>query len=128
MGMTRTAVALVGATMLLVSCSGGGSEPELESYASIVDMGEALQDAGIGCGDLVDTEPPEDADAGERLPSEAGTCGDVQLFLFEDENARDKWLTLGSSFGNVVTGPNWTVIAPDEDTADEIADALGGET
>ena len=129
MGMTRAVGVLFGAMLLLSSCSGGSSEPELQSYESITDMGEALQDAGIGCGDLVDVEPPKGADADQRLPSEAGACGEVQLFLFADEAARDKWLTLGTAFsGNVVTGPNWTVIAPDEDTADEVADALGGET
>jgi hypothetical protein len=124
-GMTR-AVPLLVALLLLSSCS---DDPDPRSYDSVADMGETLEDAGIGCGDLVNVEPPEGEDANQRLPEEAGSCGEVQLFLFEDEAARDKWLTLGTSFsGNVVSGPNWTVIAPDETTADEIADALGGET
>ena len=123
--MTRGIGVLFAAALLLSAC--GGSDPQ--SYSGLTEMGEALEGAGIGCGDLVVMDQPKDADAEKSLPTESGDCGGVQLFLFEDENARDKWLTLGGKFSeHVVTGPNWTVIAPDEDAAEEIADALGGET
>ena len=123
--MTRGIAVLFAGAVLLSSC--GGSDPQ--SYSGLTEMGEALEDAGIGCEDPTIIDQPKDADAGQSLPSESGSCGEVQLFLFEDESARDKWLNLGGTFSeHIVTGPNWTVIAPDEDTAEEIADALGGET
>jgi hypothetical protein len=123
--MTRGIGVLFAAALLLSSC--GGSDPQ--SYSSVTDMGEALQEAGVGCGDLKVVDQATGSGDEESLPSQTGNCGEVQLFLFEDESARDKWLTLGGTFSeNIATGPNWTVIAPDEDTAEEIADALGGET
>ena len=116
---------LFGAALLLSSC--GGSDPQ--SYASVTDMGEALQEAGVACDDLTAVDQATGAEGEESLPSQTGDCGEVQLFLFEDESARDKWLNLGGTFSeHIVTGPNWTLIAPDEDTAEEIANALGGET
>ena len=125
----RTIPALCLVALSLASC--GGDDPT--SYASITDMAADLQAGGVDCADATVRDLPAAENGSETLPSESGSCtsGDdtIQLFVFDDTDARDKWLNLGSRFSNdVVTGPNWTVIAPDEGSAEDIADALGGET
>jgi hypothetical protein len=127
--MFRTTLAVIGVAGLLGAC--GGSDPR--SYPGVDALAEALRDGGVECSDLVVADAPTGEDAGKSLPKDAGTCGSddegLQLFVFADVEARDKWLTLGKMFSeNVVTGPNWTVIAQNEDAAERVADALEGET
>ena len=125
----RTIPALCLVALLVAGCD--GDEPK--SYSSITAMAADLEAGGVDCGDPVLVDLPTAENGAETLPAETGNCssGDdsIQLFVFDDAEARDKWLNLGSRFSeDVVTGPNWTVIAPDGGSAEEIADALGGET
>ena len=110
-------VAAIGLALLLASCS-----PGPESYKDVDAIVTAMGEADLAC-DEVPSEPPGD------IVRDQGTCrtggSEHDIFVFEDEKARDRWLVVGGGIGEVVVGPNWVVV-PGED-ADDVADALDGE-
>ena len=98
----------------LAGCGGGAEE-----YPSVGDIAVALGDEGIDC-DIEESSPGE-------LVADYGICGDLDLFVFDDEGDRDRWLEVGADLGEVVVGPNWAILPDNDDDAEDIADALGGD-
>ena len=111
--MRAMLLACVAAAALFAGCSGGAGE-----YGTVADVAAALEDAGIACRSV------ESSPAAE-LVAEQGTCGGHDLYVFDDEGARDRWLEVGAGLGDVVVGPNWAIVPGDG--AGAIADALGGD-
>jgi hypothetical protein len=114
----RIVAALVFA-LLATGCSGGP-----ETYTGVDELVSALEAGGVECTNV-------QIGGGAQLVKESGGCAwerrPLGLFVFSDERNRDDWLQVGRSFGSEVIGPNWVVIAPDDDGAAEIAGALDGE-
>jgi hypothetical protein len=100
--------------VVFAGCGGGP-----DGFESVDDIAAALSDEGIDC--EIETSSPG------RLVADYGTCGALDLFVFDSEGDRDRWLNVGADLGEVVVGPNWTVLADSEGDAREIADALGGD-
>jgi hypothetical protein len=100
--------------VVLTGCSGGAEE-----YPSVGDIAVALGDEGIEC-DIDSSSPGE-------LVADYGTCGELDLFVFDSEDDRDRWLKVGADLGDVVVGPNWAILPDDDGDAREIAEALGGD-
>lgn len=107
-------VSLCVIAVVFAACGGGPDE-----YDSVGDIAAALSDEGIDC--EITTSSPG------RLVADYGTCGELDLFVFDSEEDRDRWLNVGADLGEVVIGPNWTVLARSKGDAREIADALGGD-
>lgn len=105
------------AALALVSCS-----PEPETYGDVNAVAAALEEADLSCVE-VSTSPPGD------IVRDQGTCkaagSEHDIFVFADEDARDRWLEIGGGLGEVVVGPNWVVI-PDGESG-PVAEALAGE-
>jgi hypothetical protein len=127
--------------LLLALCSvAAGCGRDAQRFGSARALVEALNDGGAECAGYAASTPVPEATSGpafqtgsgESLVDESGTCSigsaTVQVFTFASVADRDRWLTLGRKIGPVVVGPNWTVLAPDRQTADEIAGATGGTT
>ena len=111
----KTFVSLCVVTAVVFAGCGGGAD----EFESVKDMAAALSDEGIDC--EIETSSPG------RLVADYGTCGELDLFVFDSEDDRDRWLKVGSELGEVAVGPNWTILPDDEADAQKIADALGGE-
>jgi hypothetical protein len=111
--MRAVVLACVAVSVLAAGCDRGPEE-----FATVADIAAALEDEGIDC-PSVESEPSGD------LVAEQGTCGGHDLYVFDDEKDRDRWLSVGAGLGNVVVGPNWAIVPGD--AARDIADALGGD-
>lgn len=112
--MKAVASVCVVVAVVFAGCGGGAEE-----YPSVGDIAVALGDEGIDC-DIDSSSPGE-------LVADYGTCGELDLFVFDDEGDRDRWLKVGADLGEVVVGPNWTILLDDAGEAQKIADALGGD-
>jgi len=114
----KALIAAVLSLFLLVACSG-----QAETYSTTAELTGALQDEGVSCADLTQ-------DSAAELVTERASCSvsgtDVDIYLFDDETDRERWLEIGAGLGEVVLGPNWAIATTDEDLSREIADALGG--
>ena len=100
----------------------GACSPAPESYASGNAVVAALRAEGIICTDYSAGEEAE-------LLSDRGSCTSgedaIDIYVFDDDADRDRWLAVGAGLSDVVIGPNWVVQAAGQ--ADEVADALGGD-
>lgn len=112
----------VGIALLFVTalgaCSGGP-----DRYGSAAAVAAALRASDVSC---------ESYTAGTKtaeLVADQGSCtsGDSELviYVFDDVRARDRWLGVGESLGDVVVGPNWVVGS--REGAAAVADALNAE-
>jgi hypothetical protein len=111
--MKQLVLTCVAVSVLVAGCGGGP-----ETFSSVAGVAAALEDEGIDCRSV---EPARSGD----LVAEQGTCDGHDLYVFDDEGDRDRWLAVGEGFGDVVVGPNWAIV-PD-DRAQDIADALRAE-
>jgi hypothetical protein len=111
--MKAIVLACVALSVLVAGCGGGPEE-----FATVADVAAALEDEGIACAS-VERSPSGD------LVVEQGTCDGHDLYVFDDESDRDRWLAVGAGLGDVVVGPNWAIVT--DGAAQEVADALGGE-
>jgi hypothetical protein len=108
-----TALALV----TLTACGGSGDDKD---YDSLKDVGQAA-----GCDPYTDVAEPmmyatETAEC--TLPS-----GDVTLNWFNDNQARDQYVDLGTNNGAVYAiGDNWAAECQTEKQQAEVAEATGG--
>ena len=114
--MKRLSLAIALLAVLISACSS-----EATRYEDAAAIASALEEEGISCADPEPVEPAE-------LPSEAATCGTkddtIAIYVFDDVESQDRWMTLGRELGPLVTGPNWAIDAGDE--AEAIAEALDG--
>ena len=108
----RTVVSAILMALLLGGCSSTAA-----SYDSAAQIGTELRDAGIECSDF-------DASSGAELVRDQGSCSGNDIYVFADEETRDRWLSVGAGLGEVVVGPNWAVVTDDPKP---VADALGGD-
>ena len=99
--------------VFFTGCAGGAQE-----YSSVDALAAALGDEGIRCGSV------EETTAGD-LVADQGSCDGHDLFVFDGEQDRDRWLEVGAALGEVVVGPNWAIVP--NGSAQDIADALGGD-
>lgn len=111
--MRAMVLACLAAAALFAGCAGGAGE-----YESVADVAAALEDEGIAC-------PSVESSPAAELVAEQGTCGGHDIYVFDDESARDRWLEVGAGLGDVVVGPNWAIVPGER--AGSIADALGGD-
>jgi hypothetical protein len=107
------------------------STPSPERYESLQTMAEALKEKGMACGAL---EYQDMEAAGQPSVSEFATCYlmehqelNIEMWLFETKADRDKWLTSFRGQTMAIYGPDWVVTPNDEERADAVLGALGGE-
>lgn len=121
----------------LAACSSGKSAV---SYTGTAKLARALNANGVTCagygrapnGGPATTGAAASVKKGAKaLVQEAGICshgkGKLLLFTFKTSALRDRWLTVGSLYGSLVVGPNWSVSTQSKSTADQIQSAIGGE-
>src|SRR3990170_191395 len=103
--------------LLFAACSSGP-----DGYGDVDEVVSALREGGIECNEVQTGRPAE-------VVSEQATCradgGEYSIFVFANEEKRDRWLTVGAGLGEIVVGPNWAIDPGDD--AQAVADALGGD-
>lgn len=146
--MTRVASLLV--VLAFVSMLGACSGPSVESepatepsaalvetsvsptaeYAEVKDLIADMGANGVSCEDVKILDAPQESIA------DFGLCfidGDKEfetdIYLFEDEEARDSWHASFAQYPDVHTllGSNWFITSGSVDELDEIRAAIGGE-
>ena len=104
---------LVVVAIVFAACSGAADE-----YANAAALAAALDEGGVRC----EMTPSETS---ASLVADEGTCDGYEIYVFDDEQKRDRWLSVGASLGEVVVGPNWAIVS--NDGAQDVAEVLDGE-
>jgi hypothetical protein len=133
----RLATAGLACIVGLTACS---SSPSAVSYPGTAKLARALNANGVTCTAYAPARSGGPATTGAAAPvkkgakalvQEAGICshgkGKLLLFTFKTSALRDRWLTVGSLYGSLVVGPNWSVSTQAKTTAHQIQRAIGGE-
>ena len=133
----RLPLAALALTLALTGCSDSGTagadasaQPapsaatSTGSFSSTAEIVAALGDAGLPC-----EEPMTGTYEGV---SEAQSCilndaEDVVLLVFADASEREDYLANKEELASAVVGQDWAIETVLPDTAQRIADALGGE-
>ncbi len=110
-----TALALVGS-----ACT-----QEAASYESVAAVVSDMEAAGVSCKELVTSSEAQ-------LVKESGRCtvggSEVDVFIFDDEEEREKWLQLGDLIkSELLVGPDWTVRVNDDDVRADLEEALNAD-
>lgn len=121
----RIGAALVASVLWFSGCS--SSAPEYEDADALA---AALRAEDLACATA--SEPVIEA-GGEGAPTSSGSCSlegeGVQLFVFETEDDADLWFERGRMETlPTARGANWVAVPESQDTADRIAEALGGDS
>jgi hypothetical protein len=104
----------------MVACDKGA-----RSFDSVTAIASALEDGGVDCQGLQQGDTA-------KLVKESGSCafdgGELEIYLFDGTEPRDKWVSFGHlTQRSLVIGPNWIVSSPNDEKAGEVKDAIGGD-
>ena len=113
------------ALLLMASCSSTASE-----YEDVDALASALRAEGLDCANLTQADT---RGRGEGVQTSSGACAldgeGVQLFVFASEEDADLWFERGRMESlPVARGANWAAVPGSQETADRIAEALGGSS
>jgi hypothetical protein len=130
----RCGVAVVALICLMSACSGKSAT----SYADTRGLAQALNANGIACtgfshkavSGAIRQGGAGPLKKGASLPKDSGSCSHggrtLLLFVFASRAVRDRWVKLGTLYGSVVLGPDWSVSTQAKAAAQDISHAIGG--
>lgn len=95
-----------------------------QDFASTAELAEALNTGGLTCTDLREGEFPGVAEAQSCILNESE---DVVLLKFADEAERADYLANRDELASAVVGDDWAVQTVLAESAQAVADVVGGE-
>ena len=101
----------------------GACSPSVPSFDSAVDAARHLEENDVTCTDH--TPLPEGSLVEDSLRC-TGDEGNLEIYIFSDEDDMNDWLKVGRGLNGLVTGPDWAIVAGDQ--AEAVSSATGGTT
>jgi len=104
--------------------TGAAATPGAQDFATTADLAEALNSGGLTCTELRDGQFPGVSQAQSCILNESE---DVVLLKFADESEKADYLANRDELASAVVGDDWAVQTVLPESAQAVADVIGGE-